>query len=112
MRAKVSVKLGVWWKCLPIAYISKSINVWKPSIPPGQWIRSGCLVVNLTLFMLPSNIVVECYYEGAIQQKDAILDAAILDVAILDLTDGNLTESIASIEPSNLKHHLSGLSSN
>ena len=39
--------------------------------------------------MFPSNIVVECNYEDARQQRDAILETAILDVAILDLSQKN-----------------------
>ena len=42
---------------VPFAYSSKFI-----SLPPGQWIQSGCLVVNLKLSLWPSNAVVECYY--------------------------------------------------
>ena len=55
---------------------------------PGQWIRSGCLVVNLKLSLMSSNIVIECSCAtkccmGARQQRYANLDTSILDIAML-----------------------------
>ena len=54
---------------IPISLCNPSVYQWLivanskmfgSRLPPGQWIRSGCLVVNLQLSMLRSNIVLEC----------------------------------------------------
>ena len=72
---------------VPMAYSSKFLN-FGSRLLPRQWIRSGCLVVNLKVSMLSSNIVIECSCVtkccmGARQQKYANLDTSILDIAIL-----------------------------
>ena len=79
-------------------------------------------MVNIKLTPLPSNVVVECYC------LDKVCMAARQQVTkgrnfgyrhlgcrhigfVKQISYGTLTESIASIEPWHLNHHLSGLRS-
>ena len=90
-----------------IAYGSKFLNFGSHT-PPGQWIRSGCLVVNLKVYMLSSSIVIECscgnkVWQGCNATKVRQFGYRHLGyrhlVIVQKITVGNLTESIASTEP-------------
>ena len=92
---------------VPIAYGSKFLN-FGSHIPPGQWIRSGCLVVNLKVYMLSSSIVIECscgdnVWHGCNATNVRHFGYRHLGyghlVIVQKIAHGNLTESIASTEP-------------